>query len=126
MNNSISLIKQAWKVRENAFILGKTKVGAALISENGNIYCGCNVEQTFRNHDVHAEVNAITNMIANGEKKFTEILIVAERERFTPCGCCLDWIFQFGGENAIVSFQSSPSSNIVSYRAIELMPHYPK
>lgn len=121
------LSDMAWEARNNASILGNTKVGAALLTKNGNVFYGCNVEQTFRNHDVHAEVNAITNMITYGEKQFVAILIVAERERFTPCGSCLDWIFQFGGADAIVAFQPSPNSRIeLKYRAIELMPHYPK
>src|ERR1700733_12453766 len=97
-----SLSSSAWEVRNNAYILGKTKVGAAVLSEGGKIYVGCNVEQTFRNYDVHAEVNAISNMITNGERKLTAILVVAERNKFTPCGSCLDWIFQFGGENTLV------------------------
>lgn len=120
------LSKKAWEVRENASILGKTKVGAALLTIDGNIYVGCNVEQVYRNHDVHAEVNAISNMISNSEKRFVAILIVAERDKFTPCGSCLDWIFQFGGSDTLVAFQPSLTSEITIYSAKELMPHYPK
>lgn len=120
------LSEKAWEVRENASIIGKTKVGSALLSSQGNIYVGCNVEQQFRNNDVHAEVNSITNMISNGEKKFIAILIVAERERFTPCGTCLDWIFQFGGGDTLVAFQASKFADIVIYTARELMPYYPQ
>jgi cytidine deaminase len=120
-----SLVKAAWDVREHASILGKTKVGAALITEKNNIYVGCNVEQRYRNHDVHAEVNAITNMITNGEYKLVVIFIAAERDKFTPCGSCLDWIFQFGGEESIVAYQTSRTSEIIKYKAKELMPHYP-
>ena len=120
------LSQKAWEVRKNASIKGSTKVGAALLTDSFNIYVGCNVEQTFRNHDVHAEVNAITNMITNGEKKIIAMLIVAERDQFTPCGSCLDWIFQFGGADTIVGFQPLPNSSIKKYLAKDLMPHYPK
>ncbi len=119
------LSQKAWEVRENASILGKTKVGAALLTDTNKIFVGCNVEQTFRNHDVHAEVNAISNMIASGEKRLIAILIVAERNRFTPCGSCMDWIFQFGGPEAQVAFQTSKDSEIIKYKARSLMPHYP-
>lgn len=121
--NNLSTL--AWECRENASILGKTKVGAALLSDNGEIYSGCNVEQLYRNHDVHAEVNAISNMISKGAKHFVAILVVAERDKFTPCGSCLDWIFQFGGKETLVGFQSSKTSEINIYSAKELMPHYP-
>ena len=33
-------------------------------------------------------------MISAGKKKLDAILVVAERDKFTPCGSCLDWIFE--------------------------------
>lgn len=119
------LSREAWKVRERAWILGRTKVGAALLAEDGNVYTGCNVEQYFRSHDIHAEVNAIGNMIAQGAKRFDAILIAAECKRFTPCGACLDWIFQFGGADCVVAFQPAPDASIERFSASDLMPHYP-
>ena len=119
------LSKLAWECRENAYLFGKTGVGAALITEEMNMYGGCNVEHQFRSHDVHAEINAITNMVAKGEKLLIGILIVAKRERFTPCGSCMDWIFQFGGKDCIVGFQGELNGDIQFYSADELMPHYP-
>ena len=121
-----SLSKEAWRVRENAEILGKTKVGSALFSKEGNIYSGCNIEQLYRNKDIHAEVCAISKMISDGENKFVAILVVAERERFTPCGTCMDWIFQFGGANCIVGYQTRKKGGIIFHTAEELMPHYPR
>lgn len=119
------LSDKAWATLENAFIYGDTKVGAA-VNSNDKIFSGCNVEQTFRNNDVHAEVNAISNMIASGEKSFDVILIVAKRERFTPCGACMDWIFQFGGKNCLIGFQKKRHEKIFINKAIELMPYYPQ
>jgi cytidine deaminase len=115
----------AWKVREKAYILGDTKVGVALLDENNKILTGCNIEHKFRCHDIHAEVNAISNMISSGSKKIIAILIVAERDFFTPCGGCMDWIIQFGGEDVLIGFQNTPDGNIKTYKSIELMPHYP-
>jgi cytidine deaminase len=120
------IAEDAWKVRENAYIIGKTKVGAAALSSNGKVYLGCNVEHKFRSHDVHAETNAITNMVAQGETELSAIIIVAERERFTPCGSCMDWIYQFGGDSCIVAYQTAPEGEIKFHRADELMPFYPK
>lgn len=65
-----NLSRAAWAVRENAVILDKTKVGAALYSDDQKIFSGCNVEQVFRSHDIHAEVNSISNMVTAGYKKF--------------------------------------------------------
>ena len=80
------LAKAAWEMREQARVHGKTRVGAAVLSEQGNVYGGCNIEHIFRSHDVHAEVNALTTMVASGDGPALALLIAADRERFTPCG----------------------------------------
>jgi len=119
------LAKIAWACRDNACVLGNTKVGAAALS-NGKIFAGCNIEHKFRCHDIHAEVNAICNMVSAGCKKLQAIIVVAERERFTPCGACMDWIFEFGGGDCLVGHQSVRKGKIRIFTASELMPYYPK
>lgn len=116
----------AWKAREHAYIFGKTKVGASVISENDNIFAGCNIEHIYRSHDIHAEVNAISNLISSGDKKVKKILIVAEREFFTPCGSCMDWIMQFADSDTLIGFQKKEGGEIQVFTPSELMPYYPK
>ncbi len=120
------LAADAWKCRQNAYIQGDTSVGAALLTGKGKIFTGCNAEHIFRCHDVHAEVNAITSMVAAGARDLKAILIAAERGHFTPCGGCLDWIFQFGGADCLVACQSRPGGEIKVFTAGELMPQYPR
>src|SRR6476659_8634265 len=117
-----SLVGAAWRVRENAFVFGQTKVGAAVLTSDGPIVVGCNVEQRYRSHDVHAEVNAITSMVAGGYTQLVAIIVGAERERFTPCGSCMDWIYQFGGPSCLVGYQSRPDSEVTIFKAHDLMP----
>lgn len=121
------LLSEAWKIREKAFVIGPTKVGCALLSQNGNIYAGCNVEHRYRSHDVHAEINAISSMIAGGDRQIVVLAIAAERNRFTPCGACLDWIFQFSDpEHCDIVCQTAPTGEITTYRLHDLMPFYPR
>lgn len=120
------MAEAAWVVRDAAHVLGPTKVGAVAISVTGEIFVGCNVEHRFRSHDVHAEVNAITNMVASGEKALKAILIASERSRFTPCGACLDWIFEFGGGDCQVGYQAGLGGDVVTLTAHDLMPYYPE
>jgi cytidine deaminase len=122
----IHLSEKAWEIREHAYLFGETKVGASILSENENIYCGCNIEHRYRSHDIHAEVNAISNMISAGDTHIKKILIVAERDFFTPCGACMDWIMQFSDEHTLVGFQNERNGEIQIYRTEELMPHYPR
>ena len=96
------------------------------MSEAGKIFTGCNIEHRFRCHDVHAEINALTTMIAAGEKRVKTIVIVADRVRFTPCGGCMDWIIELGGKDTVVAFQNTPDGTFQTYSASELMPHYPE
>ena len=119
------LASLAWAVRQNARVHGKTRVGAAVLSEQDNVYVGSNMEHIFRSHDVHAEVNALTTMAASGDGPAVAVLVAAERDRFTPCGSCLDWIFELGGPSTLVAFQGTPGGPIDALRADELMPHYP-
>lgn len=121
-----AMADMAWQCRENAHILGNTKVGAAAVSSSGRVFVGCNIEHMYRCHDVHAEVNAITSMVASGHKKLIAVLVTAEREFFTPCGSCMDWIFQFGGGDCMVAYQSSRNGEIRIFKAQELMPYYPR
>ncbi|SRR5260221_9343861 len=121
------LLQEAWKVRTQAYVIGPTKVGCSLLSGKGVIYTGCNVEHKFRSHDVHAEVNAITNMIASGEREIAVVAIAAERDSFTPCGACMDWIFQFANPGScIVICQSHPDGPIAEYLLRDMMPFYPR
>ena len=118
------LSQHAWAARENAFLHGETAVGAALITNEGYIFTGCNVEHRYRITDVHAEVNAITNMVTSGYTSFYAILVAAERNRFTPCGSCLDWIMQFAGKECLIGYQTHINADIVIHTAHELMPFY--
>lgn len=121
-----ALSEAAWKVRENARLIGNTKVGAAALADSGAIFAGCNIEHKFRCHDVHAEVNALSSMIGAGCKRMVAILVAAERGRFTPCGGCMDWIMELGGPDCLVGFQTARDATIRRFRAHELMPHYPE
>jgi len=119
------LSEKAWFCQNKARVLGTTKVGAAALSASGSIFHGCNVEHRFRSHDIHAEVSAISSLVSSGETKLKAILVVAERENFTPCGGCMDWIYELGGPDCIVGFQNFLNGPIKKYLAKDLMPYYP-
>lgn len=106
------LANRAWAVREHARVLGRTAVGCAALGLGEGIWVGCNVEHQFRSHDIHAEVNAIGSMVADGEQRLIAIMVVADRDRFSPCGACLDWIFEFGGSECLVAWQQIPNGPV--------------
>jgi cytidine deaminase len=119
------LATSAWKARSRGRVLGATQVGCAALDERGEVSVGCNVEHRFRSHDIHAEVNAIATLVTSGGDQLVAVFIVAERDNFTPCGSCLDWIFELGGGDCEVFVQRQLGGQISRYKAKELMPHYP-
>lgn len=122
----VEMTAAAWRVRERARIIGRTAVGCAALDESLAIHIGCNVEHRFRSHDIHAEVAATSALVASGAQRLVAVLIAAERERFTPCGACMDWIFELGGDQCIVMVQRDAAMAPEIYTAGQLMPHYPR
>jgi cytidine deaminase len=121
-----SIFRVAWAARDHARIIGLTAVGAAVLSEEGNVWVGANVEHRFRSHDIHAEVNAIGTMVAAGDQVIRAVVVVANRERFTPCGSCMDWIFEFASPDCEIYFQSAIGASWSRFTPEQLMPHYPR
>jgi cytidine deaminase len=115
----------AWEARSKARLYGPTAVGCSVLDSSGRVFGGCNLEHRFRSHDVHAEVNAISSLVAGGGSDLEVVLIAAERERFTPCGACLDWIFEIGGGDCLVISEPVPGAPAHRHLASELAPHYP-
>jgi cytidine deaminase len=78
-------------------------VGAALKTQAGKVYTGCNVESASYGLTVCAERVAIWKALSEGERQFTELAIVADTESLTPpCGTCRQIIHEFCKNATIV------------------------
>ncbi|HRI03305.1 MAG TPA: cytidine deaminase [Pyrinomonadaceae bacterium] len=99
-----SLIDIAKEVRERAFApYSNFKVGAAVETEDGNVYTGCNVESASYGLTVCAERVAIWKGISRGETKFSRIAVVVDTEDLTPpCGVCRQIIWEFCGDVPVI------------------------
>ena len=74
------------------------------MTEDGHIFCGCNVENLSFGLTICAERNAIFSAITAGKRKFTRIAIVADSKTpVTPCGACRQVMAEFCTELEIVS-----------------------
>ena len=79
----------------------KFPVGAALRTEDGRIYSGCNIEIASFPEGWCAETTALGHYVMGGGGKITEIAVVAERmARITPCGGCRQRLAEFAGADA--------------------------
>ena len=98
MVNIDKLINVAKDVREKAYVpYSGFKVGCALLTKNGKIFSGCNVE----NHGIMAicaERVAFCKAISEGEKDFEALLVIGGKDDLiytTPCGYCRQFISEF-------------------------------
>jgi cytidine deaminase len=99
------LIESARAVRDAAHApFSGFKVGAAVLSERGKIYVGCNVESATYGATLCAERAAIAQMIAAGEKRLVTVAIYVDDEQpAPPCGICRQWIAELGPHAEVVS-----------------------
>ncbi len=71
-------------------------VGAALRTKEGKVFTGCNVESASYGLTVCAERVAIWKALSEGEREFTDLVIVADTAQLTPpCGTCRQIIWEF-------------------------------
>ncbi len=77
--------------------------GAVLRGANGQLYGGCNVENASYPQGACAEASAISVMIAAGERRIVEILVIGSGpEIITPCGGCRQRLREFTADDTPV------------------------
>jgi cytidine deaminase len=123
MQEYINLIQKAKAVKQNSYSpYSKFKVGAALLTSNGNVYVGTNVENASYCMSICAERSAICNAISAGEKKFKAIAIVSDYELPAfPCGACRQVFVEFNPEMDIII---SNGKEFEVFKAKELIKNY--
>ena len=96
-------------------------VGAVLQTKAGKVYTGCNVESASYGLTVCAERVAIWKALSEGERDFTDLVVVADTESLTPpCGTCRQIIWEFAKHARIVLANLNGQSEEVSIR--DLLP----
>ena len=96
------------------------KVGAALLTESGAVYTGCNIEIASYGATNCAERTAIFKAISEGEKVFKAIAVVSSSKDYTfPCGICRQVIVEFGKDIDIIV---AKDYDYEVYKIDELLP----
>ena len=92
------LVELALRARERAYVpYSHFRVGACLMSKNGTLYCGCNIENASYGLTCCAERNAIFAAVGAGERRFKMLAVAADSpEPVAPCGACRQVIAEFG------------------------------
>lgn len=118
------LIQKAKEVCENAYApYSKFRVGCVLLSENGQVYSGCNVENISYGLTICAERAAISKAISIEGPKFRikkAVIYTSTDSPTTPCGACRQVLKEFGNDFEIISVCNS--KEIIRKSIEELLP----
>lgn len=103
MENEV-LISYAKKAMGNAYApYSGFCVGAALLTTDGEVFTGCNVENASFGAAICAERCAILKAVSEGYTSFKKIAIVSSCNNLTyPCGICRQFLSEFMDEEAVV------------------------
>lgn len=115
------LVKRALTARENAYApYSQFKVGAALLTGDGKIYTGCNVENASYPVGICAERTAMAHAVADGARRFTAIAIAGSGDGYCPpCGMCRQFMAEFCDDDFdVILAKSVDDYRIVSMKSL--------
>lgn len=119
----IELVEAARRAKRRAFApYSHFHVGAALLSSNGRIYSGCNVEISTYALTLCAERTAIFKAVSEGERNFKAIAVVSDDPDFTPpCGACRQVLMDLAGNIDFLMINGKGAVKVLSMKT--LLPH---
>ena len=131
MNNERieTLIEEAFAARKMAYTpYSHFQVGAALLTEKGGIYRGCNIENAAFTPTNCAERTAFFKAVSEGEKEFCRIAIVGGKkdgvlELTSPCGVCLQVMQEFCDPDAFEVILATAEEKYEILKLRQLLPY---
>ncbi|XP_075407662.1 cytidine deaminase [Tenrec ecaudatus] len=117
------LLRSCLEAKKSAYCpYSRFPVGAALLTGDGRIFSGCNVENACYPLGICAERTAIQKAISEGYKDFKAIAIASdlEDEFISPCGACRQVMREFGTNWAV--YMTKPDGSYVVRTVEELLP----
>lgn len=114
------LVEAAWAARANAYApYSRFPVGAALMTEDGRIFTGCNVENLSFGLTQCAERVAIGSAVSAGVKRIQAMAVVADTKTpISPCGACRQVMAEFQVPVVLLANRSER----IQFRLEELLP----
>ena len=123
------LIRRAFAARKFAYTpYSHFNVGAALLTRNGKVYTGCNIENAGYTATNCAERTALFKAVSEGERQFSAIAIVGSKEGTVnelvtgPCGVCRQALYEFSGPDLTVIMARTEEDYIVTTLG-QLLPY---
>ncbi len=103
------------------------RVGAALLTADGRVYQGCNIENAAYTPTVCAERSAFFKAVYDGVRDFRAIAVVGGKDGvisgfFPPCGVCRQVMREFCGDDFMV-YMGGADGAVLMKRLDELLPY---
>lgn len=117
-----ALYQAAAEARQRAYApYSKFLVGAALLTADGTIITGCNVENRSFGLCICGERNAVAQAVARGHREFLAIAVVTDcSPPGMPCGMCLETLTEFAGDLPVMA--ANPAGERRHFQLRELHP----
>ncbi|MCX7710303.1 MAG: cytidine deaminase [Clostridia bacterium] len=118
------LVKLANEAKKNAYApYSKFRVGAAVLTENGKVFTGVNIENASFGATNCAERTAVFKAVSEGENKIRAVAIASDSEEYIyPCGICRQVLAEFGDRNMKV-ICSKPNGEFIVRKLEEVLPN---
>lgn len=117
------LISMAIKAKDFSYSpYSKFRVGSSILTKNGQVFSGCNIENISFSPTVCAERTAIFKAISEGKTEFSKIVVAVDDDNFcTPCGVCRQVMSEFC-EPTLTIFLVNGKNEIASTSLENLFP----
>ncbi len=117
-----ALVDAARQTRERAYApYSHYAVGAAVMSQSGKIYSGCNVENASYPVGLCAERVAIFKAASEGERELIALAVVTSNLG-SPCGACRQVFSEFAGDDAVIVLAAEQGDERKRFTLKELLP----
>lgn len=119
------LLAAAIGARDNAQpTYSEYHVGAAILTADGTVYTGCNVENVTYTLTIHAEQNALSTAIANGHTDFEALAIATEgMDGEPPCGVCRQTLAEYCDDEVPIYSATTADGEYTTYTLGEIFPN---
>lgn len=116
------LIDKALEAKKNAYVpYSQFQVGAAVLTDDGCVYTGCNIENASYSPTICAERVAISKAVSEGKTHIKKVAIVGDSDLTYPCGVCRQVIREFGKDSKVIIANSKEDYKV--YDLEDLLPH---
>ena len=126
------LVRAAFHARERSYApYSNYRVGAAILTEDGSIYEGCNIENATYGATNCAERTAAFKAVSEGHRSFQMIAIVGGPDAYEndfpdyayPCGICRQVLREFSDPKELIVLVARSETDVLEYTLEELLPN---